>query len=475
MTLDSTAHDLSEPGQNRDAVEVIGDTWPAPPEAEAAYAWRIPWPLAPLAIPFAIFFPRRWGPSLAVSSWLAAFFVHVVSIVWTFGSMFAFGYEHQFMSNYEATWTFNLMDELRKPFAGFGLGMYEQLSSPGDWAAAIAFGGFLEVLFWIGPLGLLPLFTVGESRRALYLRCVKLTYWSTMCAIPFGWVLPRSIALVERSAMGFSDYWPALLLLPWLIWWFSVLVRLGGRVAIPPKLEPRPPQCDRCGYRLTGTRYDGRCAECGLEVARSVPEARRPSPFAQRAGLYLSTLVASWRARPFGRAIAIYVNHRAARNFAFLTLLLVGLIVGLFGSPFFIADEYEVSRWGAGWAGYPVLLGRLAAALISVVLGGCWLLLVGAVGCWFGFAQAQRRVAAVCYGAGWLVICAILWVAGDWFAFFVDASNLGRGVLTLPLVRERISMAAILILVGLVPFLASLLLSPLHVRRLLSETRYANM
>lgn len=42
MTLDSTAHDLSEPGQNRDAVEVIGDTWPAPPEAEAAYAWRIP-------------------------------------------------------------------------------------------------------------------------------------------------------------------------------------------------------------------------------------------------------------------------------------------------------------------------------------------------------------------------------------------------------------------------------------------------
>lgn len=116
----------------------------------------------------------------------------------------------------------------RKPFAGFGLGMYEQLSSPGDWAAAIAFGGFLEVLFWIGPLGLLPLFTVGESRRAISaVRQADVLEHDVCDSVRLGF------ATIDRgwssgSAMGFSDYWPALLLLPWLIWWFSVLVRLGG-------------------------------------------------------------------------------------------------------------------------------------------------------------------------------------------------------------------------------------------------------
>ena len=69
-----------------------------------------------------------------------------------------------------------------------------------------------------------------------------------------------------------------MLVVPSALWlglaWFS-----GAVQAAEAKTEQLdlPPRCEGCGYDLTHQPADGRCTECGLEVAESLtPDQRRP-------------------------------------------------------------------------------------------------------------------------------------------------------------------------------------------------------
>ncbi|MCA9293699.1 MAG: hypothetical protein KDA20_07795 [Phycisphaerales bacterium] len=46
--------------------------------------------------------------------------------------------------------------------------------------------------------------------------------------------------------------------------------------------DPTVLLCERCGYDLTGTPRDGKCAECGTPVGESLPGRRIGTPFQQR-------------------------------------------------------------------------------------------------------------------------------------------------------------------------------------------------
>ena len=44
--------------------------------------------------------------------------------------------------------------------------------------------------------------------------------------------------------------------------------------------------CESCGYEIGGLRKSGACPECGRPIARSVPDARRGSPWQRRSSLF---------------------------------------------------------------------------------------------------------------------------------------------------------------------------------------------
>ncbi|MCA9243037.1 MAG: hypothetical protein KDA32_03710 [Phycisphaerales bacterium] len=479
MTIDEGRAEVET---NSAAGELVGDTWPAWPSAPDALAWRIPWPLAPLAIPFAVLFPRRWGPSLAASSWLAAFFVHAISVVWFIGSICLFGYERSGISYYgnyvESTGggvtDFSLLDNVRRPFAAFAIGAYDSLTAWNEWAAVVTVCAFVECLFWIGPLGLLVLFTVGESRGALYLRCVKLTYWSTMCLVPFGIVLPYWIDSLEDARLMYSWTGPFSFFGPPLVWWFSVLVRLGGRVANPPTLLERTPLCEQCGYRLTSTPISGRCSECGLEVERSLPSARRLPPFAARWSGFVETALASTLAGRSGRAFVVGSHHRRARNFAYICIVLAGLMIALLSASLLDDPMTSIGYSMRDDSLTRMMLERAVFGVIALLLGGCWLLAVGALACWAGFKDAFSRVTAVCYSATWLLVMAFAWVFGTYLIAFVRLLPQKDITVFEGASRVRITLEALLILLALAPFAICAIVSVLQVFRWIRASRYAN-
>ena len=59
-----------------------------------------------------------------------------------------------------------------------------------------------------------------------------------------------------------------------LLYW---LTRATQAVAVPEAPVDLPPRCEGCGYDLTHQSAEGRCTECGLDIASSLtPEFRRP-------------------------------------------------------------------------------------------------------------------------------------------------------------------------------------------------------
>jgi hypothetical protein len=268
---------------------------------------------------------------------------------------------------------------------------------------------------WLIGLPLMPFIAAGERPGRLYLRAVKLTLWSTVCFIPPGLVILVVVYVRHIHEIPFEDLeWESVTIgtvALWVLWWLTVLLRLGDRYAGPaegPGWQPRQPCCNRCGYILTGLSVDGRCPECGLAVHASLPEARRPSPWAavtlirHKPAAYLSTLAQVLRGRQFFRTLAVYPDLGVAVRFAWWTVFFTALlcVAGLAAT----ADPY---------VGAPLQVAATFASVsaIAVLVPSIVMAVVALRACQFGRRDPRPTTAAVCYGSAlFLPVVVALWI-----------------------------------------------------------------
>jgi hypothetical protein len=449
--------------------QMVPEFWPPVAPTEPAKPWRIHWLLAlPATIP-AMLFPRRVGPYLGASSWAAAYVAHVLSVVLFFGLVGAAGLELEYAGHSgeaeSIVGPYTVLEHIRRPFAAVVLLLFATTSKPFELVVLGVAVAVVEAGIWIAGVALIPLYAAGEHRARLYFRCVKLLLWSTMCLIPLAVVFSPVAEWLDQNPFV-ADEWIALFMAAWALWWFTVLVRLGGRYAGPktgPRWSPRAPRCDSCGYTLTGLPVSGRCPECGRAVQESLPERRRLPAFAT-AGWpsewilgFVQTTGAALAERRFARGVSVWRGHRAARNYAFVICVLIGLLYACGTAPFWPPDDSDFQPFSR-----PAM--SLVAGITAFSCGVGWLLVVGLFVTGFGFRHAATRVVALCYSTAWLLVVALLSLAGVWAIYIIHHRFHPHGFFDWPVLRWIVMMPAVVALV----------LSFFRVRRMLRETRYAN-
>lgn len=145
----------------------------------------------------------------------------------------------------------------------------------------------------------------------------------THLSIELGWTYVRAVLSVE-PIVGL-----VCLVAGTSLW---ILASTGIAVRAAPSVEPElpPPRCESCGYDLTHAPAEGRCPECGADIAPAVNPAskRRASPWEADPGPK-SFLGGSWRilTRPSGfyGQLALRTSLQSAIRFHRLHIALFGV------------------------------------------------------------------------------------------------------------------------------------------------------
>jgi|GEM_PF-2764444 len=466
-------------------VERVPEFWPPADPIEPVQTRRIPWPLAPLAAIPAVLAPRRFGPYLANSSWLAAYLVHLLFALLTIGALYAILMEN-FVPGRMAPERIlhGPIAETRRALAGAVLFFFSIWNAWFDVALTLLVAAIIETAIWAGAVLLVPLYAAGEGAKRTYTRCVKLLLWSTACQALLCWAFMHVMIWFERKfSQRVLDEASIACLALLELWWISVLFRLGGRYGGPkngPRWRPRRPRCENCGYSLVSLPLDGRCPECNTLVRNSLPERRKAPAFAKARGLrarrvgFARTLWAALFARRFAENVAVWSSLRAARNFAALTCTLVGVITTV--SAFYMCDciDDDAYRAGALW-GVPIAYAAVAIScgVIGGMLAAVWILVVGLFLSRFGFRDVADRAVIIFYSSAWLFVLVLLADAGVWTAYWhvhtwgpFGSLQIGRDM--------WIDLELVVWLTCLLPSFVVLVMSFNRVRVMLRCARYAN-
>ncbi len=309
-----------------------------------------------------------------------------------------------------------LLDRLRLPFAvGFSATYLNSGTALG------AFGGLVAALavyagFFALTILLIPFFAEPSAKTSrMWANGVRAFLWSAALAIwvlpPFGVLAGYCMQFHEENdwrddLMMFAEFdsasfWTCLLApLAWL--WLGVLIRLTPAL---PRREatcgeaPSFP-CAECGYDLRGLSTDGRCPECGRDIARSDPSTRRASAWAvargpaARVSAFWSTLWSVLWHRDFFDTLAVQrpalEPARFVRRVAFLAGVLVAGALALGVAAGHGADR----RWFSNdW---------ISLACDLLVVPWCFLILVALlalVASRFGMRRPLSVVGTICYAS----------------------------------------------------------------------------
>lgn len=451
----------------------------------------IHWSLAPIAAVLALFMPRRLGPYLAVSTWRAAYVAHVFGLLagWVVFVTFLL----HFVEPSEAGMTFPIT--LR-----FALAMLAPMGMffASDWTyglpALLAVVVF-ECGFWLLALLAMPWYAAGETRRRLYFRCVKLLLWTTLGLTP---VAP--LVLVSVQEIDHAPIWivPVGTLL--LVWYVTILLRIGDRYAGPPigpGFLPRAIHCGGCGYPLAYLPVAGRCPECGAAVQSSLPDARELPPCARPrsrwhfigSSAFLRTWWTSLNGRRFGQRAAVLSGRPAARRFALymccatgfialglMPLLFQDLMQDMEDLQFRNLDLRQIHEASKSALGPLARFCSVIALIWSTGFSAALILLIvfAALITRFGFSGTERRTTVLCYASGALCVPAIMLVLGIYGCYYVTEIWRPRAEFWLPGLKFPVSLEVLACLLAFAPTGIASLLWLLHLRRMLRATRYAN-
>lgn len=409
----------------------IAETYPGP-EPTPVRGRPVHWSLAPFAALIALVIPRRMGPHLGVSSMRAAFVAHLAGAYIAFSVAILSALCVEVDQGGIALSTLSISEMLRLPL-GVIVGFANRAIDPSDYflteiGVVVV---VMEAMYLLGAVFLVPWIANGEGPRRRFARALKIMLWSTASAtvVIGGTIL--SAALLD-DYMFEPDYMPPIIMvlslyLPW------VVLRMGARYGGPaegPGFEDRSYRCEGCGYALTSLMPEGRCPECGRPVADSLPEHRRLPEFATRRWPisklvgYARTLVATWSAKRFAEHCCAYAGREAARNFALLTCLLIGLLC----TPLYLitAPDLSVRYEHYGPPSDIAMAARLHMPLHVAMLTASGTLSAFAVITLmmllftrFGFQEPTRRSLLVCYASGWLVFPTVLLIGAIFAARWI--------------------------------------------------------
>lgn len=460
--------------------DVVPEFWPPLEATEPIRPRRIYWLFAPLIVVPAAVFPRRLGPHVSESSWQAAVTAHVFCIALFFGLLAAAAMDAGMRADDRFAYpALPLWEQVRRPFAALVVLltlMQSQLNLLTVAAASVAVG-VVEAAMWIVALLIFPLVAAGERPGRAYFRAVKLVYWSSGCAVILAFAFSKLIplAIPHFDAMDQEEGWWVFYATVFvsLFWWLCTAVQLGRRYGGPkngPRWAPRSPRCESCAYALTGLAQAGRCPECGRAVSESLSEHRHPPAFAEatnafaRMPAFFVTVRRSLSAQRFAADLSLHRGHAGARDFSRILCVLIGCAASLTLAPLWVIG---MGSWPAQAAVFAAL-GAGGALLTFLML---LLSLLGAA--FFRWRSPAERSVVCCYALTWLVVPALLGIAGVWTYRWIGWQHDLHGVYRLAF-GQFVERAHLVGCAVMLPCVATLVIWPLHLRAMFRQTRYAN-
>ena len=408
--------------------------WDAPAGEPPAKARPLGWLLVLPALLGLMFIPRRLGPRIDHSSAAKTMFVHALNLLIVVTAVIV-ALDWKAMQDLLGSVSINdltLSEMLRLPGVLFVESLCALCTDLGNVYALLAAILATHGGCWLAAWLLMPFIAAGERCRHAYLRAAKLVLWSTICLLPLAILQLGLFYLREADIVSFAhiayEHHVVAVTLAWLVWWVHVLLCLGARYAGPaegPGWSPRRPLCHRCGYILTGLPLDGRCPECGLEVAESLPTARNVPAWAQARGPLrhaCSFFATVWsiilRPRRFFTTLAVYQGRGAAVQFA----LCCCWVMGAGWALILIAPVvHMVSRTYAAEHLPAVLTIHLALIFLTPVAGSIVAAaLLALLACRFGRCDPRPTTTATCYAAVFflpVVLLVPLFLPLFWFGY----------------------------------------------------------
>lgn len=489
----TASHPSETAGTAEPSPQTLPEYWPVESPVQPESATWLPWPIAVVLAPLFWLMPKRMGIHFAESRWPGAIVAHIVWMSYGIGCITTAveGQRYSLPAYLAGQWPGQasvsmfsqptLSEVLRAPLALLVDLLTHDIKNGSELLAGLGVMLAVELGVLMIAASLMPYAAAGEKTRRLFARCVKLTLWSTTSLV----VLGLGLQVIMHAAGRFGST-PAVvagaisLYVAMFVWmWLRSALRYGG----PPEgpgWEPRYPRCEGCEYRLTGLTASHRCPECGLPVSHSLPQIRRPPPFAMAATpltrlvAYLRTALRSWTDLLFYKRLAVASGHADARHFAvyscafsacvFATLVVVCTFLLKAGLVRFFSGDEELVVGFVFWVVSCVALTAVLVLTLGLIAASCSR---------FGLSPVRHWATIALYQADWIL--AFILAAAFATLCLYRADDLGylRGIVRLgPSLKIPWALISVLVCYS-IPLLI-FVLGGVRLSRALKQTRFAN-